>query len=380
MLNIEALAIETPAMVFDQQRLENNLQSLLDLKQASGCKLLYSIKALSLSKVLQIALPYVDGFSVSSLFEARLARQIMAGKGEIHLTTPGLRENECDELSRLCTHISFNSLSQQERMEKDLQGVSLGLRVNPKMSFLDDERYDPCRLGSKLGIDIHQLERQVLNDDIEGLHCHNVFSVIDTVPLLRTVERLQRLLSKNAAQLKWINLGGGYLFPKIKKKQTFIQLVRQLRRDFDLDVYIEPGKAVVNDAGFMITKVIDCFVSDEKMLAILDSSVNHHPEIFEYQKSPDLYYPETGEKKVMLVGSSCLAGDIFGEYFFRKEPKIGDRIIFCNVGAYSLVKANRFNGYALPDVYWLDGNNHCDLISSDEYSYFLGYWRQLPYN
>jgi carboxynorspermidine decarboxylase len=46
-----------------------------------------------------------------------------------------------------------------------------------------------------------------------------------------------------------------------------------------------------------------------------------------------------------------LAGDVFGEYQFHKPLAVGDKLVFKNVGAYSLIKANRFNGYNLPDIY-----------------------------
>ena len=52
-----------------------------------------------------------------------------------------------------------------------------------------------------------------------------------------------------------------------------------------------------------------------------------------------------------MAGSSCLAGDIFGEYQFIEPLKVGDKLLFKNVGAYSLIKANRFNGYNLPTIY-----------------------------
>jgi len=72
---------------------------------------------------------------------------------------------------------------------------------------------------------------------------------------------------------------------------------------------------------------------------------------------PDLCFPENGDKNVILAGSTCLAGDVFGEYALQAETKIGDTVVFRNVGAYSLVKANRFNGHALPNIYWLDGTD-----------------------
>ncbi len=359
--------------MIDQQKLAHNLTALGELKRASGCKLLYSIKALPLQAVLQQALPYVDGFSVSSLFEARFASTILAGTGDIHLTTPGMRVDECEELAQLCTHISFNSLSQQQRLSLKLEAISCGLRVNPKLSFLDDNRFDPCRPVSKLGVDIRQLEQHGLPTNIQGLHWHTVFSCKTVKPMQKTIARMQGLLAKNRARLEWINLGGGYLYPQMNDYSVFIALIQALRRQFKVDVFIEPGKAVVGDAGFLVSEVIDCFESDGKNIAVLDSSVNQHPEIFEYQKSPALHFPEHGEQAVVLAGSSCLAGDVFGEYHLACVPKVGDKIIFKDVGAYSLIKANRFNGYPLPDIYGLLGEE-CTHLKQDSYAAFYQQW------
>ena len=104
-----------PAFIIDTDKLQKNLVQLQSLRQKSGCKILYSIKALPLVKVLEITKPYVDGFSVSSLFEAQLANEILNGQGSLHLTSPGLRPDEWSNLSPLLSHISFNSLSQYQR-------------------------------------------------------------------------------------------------------------------------------------------------------------------------------------------------------------------------------------------------------------------------
>jgi len=353
--------------------LAHNLIALAALKRASGCKLLYSIKALPLQAVLEQTLAYVDGFSVSSLFEARVAAAILAGAGDIHLTTPGMRVDECEELAQICTHISFNSLSQQQRLGSKLESVSCGLRVNPKLSFLDDNRFDPCRPVSKLGVDIRALEQRGLPTNIQGLHWHTVFSCKTVKPMQKTIARMQGLLTNNRSQLQWINLGGGYLYPQLNDYSAFIALIQALRRQFKVDVFIEPGKAVVGDVGFLVSEVIDCFESDGKNIAVLDSSVNQHPEVFEYQKSPAILSPEPGEQAVVLAGSSCLAGDVFGEYDLAHVPKIGDKIIFKDVGAYSLVKANRFNGYPLPDIYGLNGKA-CAHWKQDSYAAFYQQW------
>ncbi|MDD1631923.1 MAG: carboxynorspermidine decarboxylase [Methylococcaceae bacterium] len=343
----------SPVFFLDADEIIKTLKLLNTLRHRCGCKVLYSIKALPFSSVLEITKPFVDGFSVSSLFEARLADEILAGQGCIHLTTPGIRPDEWDDMARLLTHISFNSLTQYQRFASAAQvQTSFGLRVNPKLSFVKDDRFDPCRLHSKLGVDIDELWQSSCLDQVKGLHIHNVFSATDFTPLIKTIEKLRSYFGKNLAQLDWLNLGGGYLFNQINDYRPFTDLVNQLKKDFDLDVYIEPGKSVVGSSGHLVTTVIDSFVSDGKTVAILDTSVNHNPEVFEYQRQPELHeHDPKGRYSAILAGCTCLAGDVFGEYRFSKPLVVGDKVFFKNVGAYSLIKANRFNGYNLPDIY-----------------------------
>ncbi|MGZ8926862.1 MAG: carboxynorspermidine decarboxylase [Methylobacter sp.] len=343
----------SPAFVLDETEITRQLEILAELRSQCGCKVLYSIKSLPFSAVMQMANPFVDGFSVSSLFEARLADEILAGQGSIHLTTPGIRPDELNELSSLCSHISFNSLTQYNQHSEAAQAqASIGLRVNPKLSFLPDDRFNPCRQHSKLGIDIEELSKSICLDQIEGLHVHNVFSATDFTPLIKTVDKFQQLLGVGLAELEWLNLGGGYLFGQIEDHRPFVDLVKKLKHDYGLEVYIEPGKAVVGRAGYLVVTVLDIFVSDGETVAILDTSVNHNPEVFEYQRQPELHeHDPEGQYTAILAGCTCLAGDVFGKYRFTEPLQVGDKVVFKHVGAYTLIKANRFNGYNLPDIY-----------------------------
>lgn len=350
--------LTSPALVINQEALQHSVKTLSYLQEKSGCRVLYSIKALPFIPVLQWLKPYVDGFSVSSLFEAKIASEVLGDQHSIHLTTPGIRLDEIAELSQLCSHISFNSFNQQQLFDKQYDfGVSAGLRINPKLSLANDKRFDPCRLHSKLGVSLDMINTESF-DGLSGLHVHTAFSQYDYVALLQTIEKLQQQLGQHFAQLTWLNIGGGYLFNKIDDHQPFIDLVLTLRQKYDLQVYIEPGKAIVGDAVDLVATVLDCFVSDNKMIAVLDTSINHNPEVFEYQRKPNILQSDRqGKYKAILVGSTCLAGDVFGEYSFRQAIKVGDKIHFTDVGAYTLVKANRFNGYNFPDIYWLESEN-----------------------
>ena len=372
MHKLKASISNTPAFILDLDQVNANLQPLKHLRQATDCKVLYSMKALPLSGLLKALVGQVDGISVSSLNEARLAREVFADPASLHLTTPGLRPDEFKQIDGLCSHISFNSLSQYQRFKDQTLNASKGLRINPKLSFADDERYDPCRKYSKLGVNIHELSAG-LPTDVEGLHLHTVFSQTDFKPLQQTLNALHPLLSRQT-HLKWLNLGGGYLFHSIADFTPLITLIQQLNQQGIPDIYLEPGKALVGNAGYLLTTVLDRFVSDGKTVLILDTSVNHHPEVFEYQRKPALLDEDPqGSQSAILAGSTCLAGDLFGEYRFKQLPEVGEKLVFADVGAYSLIKASRFNGYALPAVYfWKEGGVR--LVKKDDYEYFRGQW------
>ena len=343
----------SPAFVLDAASITDTLKRLESLRQQCNVRLLYAIKALPFSTVLEIARPVVDGFAVSSLFEARLAHELLAGSGSIHLTSPGIRPDEWDDIAALVTHISFNSLPQHQRYAAAVPDrISPGLRVNPKLSFVNDDRFDPCRPHSKLGVGIDELWQSSCLELVKGLHLHNVFSATDYTPLIKTIEKLRSYFGNDLARLDWLNLGGGYLFNQINDHRPFIDLVNRLHNDFKLDVFIEPGKAVVGDAGHLVTTVIDSFVSDGKTIVLLDTSVNHNPEVFEYQRQPECHeHDPKGRYSAILAGCTCLAGDVFGEYRFHKPLAVGEKLVFKRLGAYSLIKANRFNGHNLPDIY-----------------------------
>ncbi len=357
----------SPAFILDVPTINNALAILSDLRSQCGCKILFSVKALPLSSILEMTQSLLDGFSVSSLFEAQLANEILPGQGSTHLTTPGLRQDEWQSVTGLTSHISFNSLTQYQRFyDQAPKQVSLGIRLNPKLSFLNDDRFNPCRQHSKLGVDIDEYCQLPYLDRIDGLHFHTVFSAMNFEPLIQTIAKLRHHLKDELAQLQWLNLGGGYLFNKMDC-QPFIEQVKQLKTDFGLEVYIEPGKAIVGEAGYLIASVLDVFTSDGKTVAILDTSINHHPEVFEYQRQPDCHeHDVSGSYITILAGCTCLAGDIFGEYRFSEPINIGDKITFKHVGAYSLIKANRFNGYNLPDIYLHDSGQ---LTKIKQYHY-----------
>lgn len=374
------MPVRTPAFIYDEGQIRHAAEQAAAAVRDDATRLLFAMKSFSIVGGLQQIAPLVDGFAASSLFEARLGREVLGERGTVHLTSPGLREDELAQLVEVCDYISLNSLPQWQRFRDRLQGrVSCGLRVNPELSFVEDPRYDPCRPGSKLGMPLSAL-RELLDrapqelDGIEGLHIHSNCDAEDFTQLLQTVQQLEAGAGKLLARVQWLNLGGGYLFDEAQHLEALATVKAGLQERYALRVFIEPGAAIIRQAGTFVASVVDLFASGGLQVAVLDTTVNHMPEVFEYQFRPDVAGDDDNAPHAyLLAGSSCLAGDVFGTYHFAEPLAVGSRLVFTDMGAYSMVKANMFNGINLPDIHARTPAGELVLCRRYEYRDFLAH-------
>ncbi len=372
--------IRTPVFVYDECCLARTIESVAEVVEHSGSRLLYSAKSFAFGPVVGFLAPWVDGFSTSSLFEARLIRDSIDAEVSVHITAPGFPEDDISEICEICDYVSFNSLGQWERFRSAAEGrTACGLRLNPQCSFLNDARYDPCKKHSKLGVPLDDLVARIsqspeIFDGISGIHFHNNADSSDFGELLTTVRHLDANIGPLLSRLQWINIGGGYLFDDPSTFGQLFEAAQLLQRRHRLEIFLEPGAAIVREAGYLIASVLDLLDSDGKTVAVLDTTVNHLPEFFEYGYCPDVIGDrDEGPHEYILAGCSCLAGDLFGEYAFDEALEVGSRVVFANVGAYSLVKANRFNGINLPSIYALTAAGELVLIKRFTYGDFASH-------
>ena len=373
--------ITTPAFVYDEGDLHRRLDQANPLRADGHCQVLFAIKSFSFADALSLMAPRLDGFAVSSLYEARLARSVVSQGGSVHITTPGLRGSEIDEIGSLCDFVSFNSLNQWDMFRDRVKsGSSCGIRVNPQISFVDDERYDPCRPGSKLGVPLDILTSEFGRDParfagLRGSLFHTNCDSSDFGQLLATVEHIHASAPDVLATVEWVNLGGGYLFDNDHSVVELGVAVDFLISRYGLKIFFEPGAALVRSAGYIVSTVLDVFKSGGSTVAVLDTSVNHMPEVFEYDFEPDVVgHDSEATHEYLLAGCTCLAGDLFGVYRFADELEVGGKVVFNNAGAYTLTKAHMFNGVALPSVYSLTPQGELVAKSHGTFDGFAARW------
>ena len=366
--------LPTPCFVIDENIIEENCKVLADVMKKTGCHVLLAQKAFSNYALYPLIGKYLSGTTASGLYEARLGREEMGR--ENHVFAPAYKDEDMDELVKICDHIVFNSISQLEKHKEKCRNVSIGIRVNPEFSTQNGhEIYDPCGKGSRLGVTADLLRNADLTG-IDGLHFHTLCEQ-NSDDLKKTLDVVEEKFDFLLRKVKWVNFGGGH---HITRKDYNVELlcdcITHIKEKYNVKVYIEPGETVALNAGYFITTVLDKVKNSGITCLILDGSAAcHMPDVLEMPYTPPLSEGsiiEIPEKEFdyRLGGNTCLAGDIIGNYRFDHDVQIGERLTFCDMAIYSMVKNNTFNGIPLPSIYSMDRNGDCRLIKSFGYNDF----------
>ena len=373
-MDIDISTLPTPSYLVDQRLLIKNLELLSSVKERTGCKILLAQKAFSMFSVYPLIAKYLDGGTSSGVMEARLGYEEM-GK-EVHTYAPAFADHEMDDVIRYSDHIVFNSFHQwnkfKDKVKNSGKQIECGLRLNPKYSEIDTDIYNPCFTGSRLGITPEQFQPDQL-DGIDGLHFHTMCEQ-NSDTLERTLKVVDDTFGSYIKQMKWLNFGGGHHITRSDYDiETLIRCIQFAQDTYGVQVYLEPGEAVALNTGYLVSTVLDT-IENGMHLAILDTSAAcHMPDVLEMPYRPHIIgagLPNEKTYTYRLGGPTCLAGDIIGDYSFDAPLKEGDKLIFCDMAHYTMVKNNTFNGMNLPSIALYSQENGLQIIKQFGYEDF----------
>jgi carboxynorspermidine decarboxylase len=367
--------IKTPAYIIDEFILEKNLKILADVRKKTGCKILLAQKAFSAYSTYPLLRKYLDGVCASGLNEAMLGRDYF--NKEVHVFAPAYSDEDFDKLVKISNHIILNSCSQLERFKKkikQIKNVEFGIRLNPEYSEIEVELYNPAARYSHMGLRIEDLKGIDLSI-VSGFHFH-VLCEQNSDTLERVLKKLEKKFAKYLIlpNIKWVNFGGGHHITRQDYDvDKLCKLINNFKLKYKKQVILEPGEAIGLNAGILVSSVLD-IKQNEINIAIMDTSATAHmPDTLEMPYTPKIIDAgKSGEKKntYRLVGATCLAGDVIGDYSFNEKLKIGSKLVFSDMANYTMVKNNTFNGINLPSIYKYTKKGKIMLIKSFGYKDF----------
>lgn len=332
----------------------------------TGAKILLAQKCFSCYALYPLITRYLAGATASGIYEARLFKDTCP-ESENHIFSPAFREEDIDEILRICDHIVFNSMRQLSlygRKAKDA-GLQVGVRINPECSTQEGHAiYDPCAPGSRLGTRLEDFEKALAEDPsllelLDGLHFHTLCEQ-NSDDLATTLEAVEKRFGKYLHKMRWLNFGGGHHITRDDYDIALLErCIAHVMDTYDVAVYLEPGEAVALNAGTLHTTVLEVQPAqkDENGVecrnVIVDTSAAcHMPDVIEMPYTPPLMGAKASETGAYrLGGPTCLSGDVIGRYDIDHELHEGDELVFGDMAIYSMVKTNTFNGMPLADIY-----------------------------
>lgn len=373
--------IPSPCFVLEEELLEINLQILDLVQREAEVDIICALKGYAMWSTFPLVGKYLKGATASSLHEAMLIRDHMGC--DAHSYAPVFYDDEFDEMIRLSSHISFNSLSQYERFIGRLRSsekrVSAGLRINPEYSEVDTDLYNPARPGSRLGI-TRDLLGDKLPEGVEGLHFH-VLCENDSHVLERTLGKVEEKFDNLIRQCRWFNMGGGHHITREDYDvKHLVKLLREFKNRYpNLEkVILEPGEAVGWQTGYLVSTVQDIVYNKGIRIAMLDVSFSAHmPDCLEMPYKPRILGATDavqGRPVYRMGGGTCLAGDFMGmgDYSFESELRPGDRVVFDDMIHYTMVKTTFFNGVKHPSIGIIRKDGSFELLRQFGYTDYKG--------
>lgn len=364
--------IETPYYIAYESKIEKNLSLIKHVSEESGAEIIMAFKANALWKSFDIFRRYGVKSTASSLNEMLLGNEELHKL--CHTYCPVYTDRSFPEFLKGSDHITFNSIAQFEKFKPQAEAfetatgrhVSLGLRINPEISVIETDIYNPCAPGARFGVTIENMPEH-LPSGIEGFHFHALCEST-SYDLEKVLSQVESAFGKYLDGLKWINFGGGHLMTR-KGYDTdhLISLIKGFKkRHPNLHVILEPGSAFTWRTGDLIATVLDIVENAGIKTAIVDVSFAcHMPDCLEMPYKPTITeaLPDVDADKptYRIGGNSCLSGDFVGDWSFEQPLKVGDILTFEDMNHYTTVKTNMFNGIQHPALYLQrnDGTIQC---------------------
>lgn len=367
----------TPLYVYHAERIQHQADRLRQAFEGASVRFFYAAKALTNQHILQ----YINRIGIdvdcSSINEVKLARKAGFRADQILYTSNSVSFEEISEARDLGVHINIDSISNLQKFAAAYRGTyPIGIRIRPDIMAGGNLQISTGHDRSKFGIalaDLPEVYRLMKEHDlrVRVLHIHTGSEIKDIDVFLRGLDLLFEL-APNFPHLEVIDLGGGFKVPYKENEQgTDIEaLAKALKHhcaDFEnrtgirLEIWFEPGKYFVAEAGCLLTRVNVLKRSGNIEFAGIDSGLNQliRPMFYEaYHQIDNLSNPNAPKKNYTVVGNICET-DTFAEDRPIAEIREADVLCIRNAGAYGFEMASPYNARFRPaEVLLKEGKMH----------------------
>lgn len=364
----------TPVYVYHAEKIKEQYEKLTTAFAKVNTRFFYACKALTNVSVLRYMKELGVNIDCSSVNEVKLALHAGFPSERILYTSNGIDFAEIEEVKELGAFINIDSLSNLEKFGKKFgHSYPVGIRLRPNIMAGGNLKISTGHDKSKFGIPVSQVDKIVevvkkYNIRVADLHIHTGSDLKDADVFVKGVEVIFDIIP-HFPELEVIDLGGGFKVPyKDDEKETNLPvLVQKLNEMFarhpnvngkSFQLWFEPGKFLVSECGYLVTKVNVIKDNGDQVFAGVNSGLNHliRPMMYDaYHKVSNISNLNGPLKKYNVTGYICET-DNFATDRELNEIREGDYLVFYNAGAYGFEMSSNYNSrYKPAEVLVKDG-------------------------
>lgn len=366
----------TPCYVYSRATLERHWHAFDRAFAGRPHLICYAVKANSNLAVLNLLARLGSGFDIVSVGE--LERVLAAGGRADKIVFSGVGKRE-DELRRAlevgirCFNVEVpEELDRLDRIAGELgRKAPVSLRVNPDVDAKTHPYIATGLKENKFGIDIgvaraeYRRAAKMPHLEVAGIDCHIGSQLTGTAPFLDALARVLRLaeeLERDGIPLKHLDLGGGlgirYRDETPPEPAEYARALFDRLGVCDYEILIEPGRAIVGNAGILLTRVEYLKSTAEKNFAVVDAAMNDlmRPALYKAWQEiiPADKNSPAAESVYDLVGPVCETGDFLGK---ARRLKLSSRDLLAirSAGAYGFTMSSNYNSRPRAAEVMVDG-------------------------
>ena len=379
--------IETPAYMYSKRKIIENVNTLKSgLKKVDGL-ICFSVKANSNLNLLKILVN--EGLGMDIVSGGELRKALLAGCNSKKIVFSGVGKSPIDiEYAIREDILLFNVESESElfvinEISKKLGKVtSIAVRVNPDVSPNTHPYISTGLKENKFGISIndslnlHKKIKNFKNIRVIGVDFHIGSQITEVKPYIDSLIKIENYIEELRnydIQLEFLDIGGG--FGLIDNSDSFnlglmLNEIANKLKSFNLKIIVEPGRSIIGNTSFLISKVLYIKKNESKNFAICDAGMNDllRPTLYKsYHEIVNLSNFPSSDKNLNvfdIVGPVCESSDCF---FPKKSIDLSenDYIAIMNTGAYGYSMASNYNSRPKPVEILVD-DNKCIVIRKKE--------------
>lgn len=372
-----------PVYVYDKNKIISQYSKLRNaFINIDNLHINYAAKALSNINILNIMKDIGCGIDAVSIQEVELALYIGFKTDQIFYTPSGVELSEIKKAFKLGVQVNIDNISALKKITENLSNVKLGIRINPNVRAGGNSKISVGDSESKFGLNTSEIQeaKKIISENnisINGLHIHTGSDIEDINSFLKACDFVFEQ-AKGFDELEFLDFGSGF---KVKyfendSETDVIELGKRLgdkflkfntKRKNKVRMHIEPGKFLVSECGYFLTKVNYVNNRTNKNFIHVNSGLNHfvRPMFYGSKHAIENISSNSEEiKNYSVVGYICET-DTFSENVKLKKTQEGDILCFKNAGAYCFSMSSNYNSrFKPPEV--LVSNNEIKLIRKRE--------------